>query len=109
MRNLFFFLVLGCSVVQAQNSSPSNSQTPDSAPASASKPAPTRTPNLAPPRSDRVDADSLGNDPGDSSSKEAPVDLSPPEGDTQAHPHSSDILMDEGSSGSGGVSEFHPW
>ena len=100
--------MVGGALVQAQSSG-SNPQTPDSAPSSASKPAPAHTPNPAPPRSDRVDADSLGNEPGDSSSKDAPVDLSPPAGDDKAHPHSSDIRNDEGSSGSGDVSEFHPW
>ena len=108
-------MALACGIAQAQNSnsSPSsNSQTPNSqAPDSAStKSTPARRPNLDPPRSDRVNADSLGNDSGESSSKDEKVDLSPPEGDAKAHPHSADILLDEGSSGdSGDLSEFHPW
>jgi tetratricopeptide (TPR) repeat protein len=91
------------------SSSPANSQTPGTSSSPASKPAPP-APNLAPPRSDRVNADELGDEPGESSSKDSPVDLSPPPGDAKAHPDSSDILMDEAPpSGSGDVSEFHPW
>lgn len=113
MRSLLLILLLACSVaVWAQNSSssnsaPSNSQTPDS---TSSKPATKRTPNLAPPRSDRVNADALGDEPGESSSKDTLVDLSPPEDDAKAHPQSSEILMDaERASGNSDVSEFHPW
>jgi len=66
-------------------------------------------PNLAPPRSDRVDAASLDAS-GESSSKDTQIDLSPPQGDDKAHPHSADALMDaETESGNGGISEFHPW
>jgi tetratricopeptide (TPR) repeat protein len=113
MRSLLLILLLACSVaVWAQNSSssnsaPSNSQTPES---TSSKPATKRTPNLAPPRSDRVNADALGDEPGESSSKETLIDLSPPEDDAKAHPQSSEILMDaERASGNSDVSEFHPW
>ncbi|HYM78832.1 MAG TPA: tetratricopeptide repeat protein [Candidatus Dormibacteraeota bacterium] len=106
MRSLFVILLLaGCLAVQAQNSSPaapSKSQAPDSA--STSKPA--QTPNLAPPRSDHVDASSLGDEPGDSSSKDTQIDLSPPPDDVKAHPNSSDALVDEGT---GDASEIHPW
>jgi tetratricopeptide (TPR) repeat protein len=84
-------------------SSQSSTQAPDSgAPA---KPAAPHTPNLAPPRSDRVDADSLPAD-GDSSSKDSQIDLSPPANDDKAHPNSPGILMDEGS---GSVGEIHAW
>jgi len=48
-------------------------------------------------------------DPGESSSKTDPVDLSPPADDAKTHPQSSDILMDEGTSGGADVGEFHPW
>ena len=70
-----------------------------------------RAPNLAPPRSDRVDADSLGDEPGQSSSKDTQIDLSPPSDDAKAHPKSGEILQDEGtaSRGAGDVSEFQPW
>lgn len=116
MRSLLFVLLLACSIgVWAQSTSPSspapsNSQAPDSASSPASKPATSRTPNLAPPRSDRVNADDLDNEPGESSSKDTPIDLSPPADDAKAHPQSSEILMDvEGASSNGDVSEFHPW
>lgn len=108
MRNLLFGLLLGTGFAMAQNASPNapaKSQSPDSA----QKPASSRNPNLAPPRSDRVDAASLSDEPGDSSSKDTQIDLSPPPDDAKAHPNSSDILMDEGSSASGDTTEFHPW
>jgi tetratricopeptide (TPR) repeat protein len=116
MRSLLSVLVLGCSVgLSAQNSTPSasepaNAQTPDSSSSPASKPAAPRTPNLAPPRSDSVNADALDNEPGESSSKDTLIDLSPPADDAKAHPQSSEMLMDvERSSGDANVSEFHPW
>jgi tetratricopeptide (TPR) repeat protein len=116
MRSLLSVLVLGCSVgLWAQNSTPSasepaNAQTPDSSSSPASKAAAPRTPNLTPPRSDRVNADALDNEPGESSSKDTLIDLSPPADDAKAHPQSSEMLMDvERSSGDANVSEFHPW
>jgi tetratricopeptide (TPR) repeat protein len=102
MRSLVLFLA--CTLgVWAQTSTPTK---PTPAPDSSSKP---RTPNLAPPRSDRVNADDLDNEPGESSSKDTRIDLSPPEDDAKAHPQSSEILMDEGTSGNADISEFHPW
>jgi tetratricopeptide (TPR) repeat protein len=105
MRRLFFLMLLVSSFgLRAQNSSPpapSNSQKSDSAPTPAA--APQSNPKLAPPRSDSVNADSLDNGPGESSSKETQIDLTPPADDAKAHPHSSDVLTDEGSSGT------HPW
>jgi len=118
MRSLLFVFLLACSLgVQAQSSNPSspgpaNSQTPDSASSPAPKPGTPRNPNLSPPRSDRVNASDLGDEPGESSSKDkdAQIDLSPPEDDAKAHPQSSEMLMDvEGAPGSGDVTEFHPW
>ena len=116
MRRLFLVLILGASAgVWAQSSgSPANSpQTPSNAPASdsdsqAAKP-PKRAPNLAPPRSDSVNADAL--DDGVSSSKDSQIDLSPPSDDVKAHPQSSELLKDveESPSGAGDVAEFHPW
>jgi len=115
MRSLLFIALLACSLgIQAQNSAPSspepaNSQAPDSA-TPASKPATPRNPNLAPPRSDRVNVSDLGDEPGESSSKDSQIDLNPPEDDAKTHPQSSEILMDmEGAPGNGEVSEFHPW
>src|SRR3954469_9821235 len=101
MRSLILFLMCCCSAGWAQssnNSAPSNSQ-------ASSKSTSTRTPNLAPPRSDRVDASTLPDD-GRSSSKDTQIDLSPPSDDAKAHPKSSEVLMDEGS---GEANEVHPW
>ncbi len=112
MRSWFLVFVLTSSVaVWAQNSAPANSdsshsQNPDSS--SDSKPATPRNPSLAPPRSDRVNAADLDNEPGESSSKDTQMDLSPPAGDLKAHPGSSDALTDEGS-GSRDVNAVHPW
>jgi len=62
------------------------------------------------PRSDRVNADALGDEPGQSSSKDTQIDLSPPPDDAKAHPQSSEMLMDaEAGDGTPDVSEFHPW
>src|SRR5579862_1248198 len=119
MRSLLLILVLASSV-WAQNSSPSNS--PTNSPASStpsnprppdspsSKPDTARTPSLAPPRSDTVNANDLGNETGESSSKDTLIDLSPPADDDKAHSQSSDALKDEGRpSGNSDVGEFHPW
>ena len=116
MRSLSFLLLLGCSVaVWAQNSAPQsspssqNSSAPDS-PASANKPAKPRTSDLAPPRSDRVRASDLGDEEGQSSSKDTQVDLSAPDDDSKRHPESSDALVDaELGSSRGEVGEFHVW
>jgi len=103
----FFMLLLALSLgLQAQNSpsppAPSNSQKTDSA---AAPPANSQAnPKLAPPRSDSVNADSLDNGPGESSSKDTQIDLSPPPDDAKNHPHSSAVLKDEGSDG-----DVHPW
>lgn len=69
-----------------------------------------RNPNLTPPRSDRVNADTLEDAGGQSSSKDTLIDLSPPPGDDKAHPESSDLLVDETAApGSGNVAEFNTW
>lgn len=107
MRSMLFLMLLALSIgLEAQNSNspppaPSSSQKTDSAatPPANSQP----NPKLAPPRSDSVNADSLDDGPGESSSKDTQIDLTPPEDDAKKHPHSSDVLKDEGS---GGV---HPW
>jgi len=107
---IWFLILLACAVAQAQNTSPAKSQNSDrnssSNQASSDQGSP-RTPNLAPPRSDGVNVNSMPSDPGESSSKSDPVDLSPPADDAKTHPQSSDILTDEGTSGD--VAEFHPW
>lgn len=105
MRSLFFIMLMAsCLGLQAQNSNPSapsNSQKTDS---TAKAPAASQSnPKLTPPRSDSVNADSLDNGPGESSSKDTQIDVSPPEDDAKIHPHSSDVLKDEGSGAD------HPW
>lgn len=80
-----------------------NSQTPD---ANSSKTDPARNPHLDPPRSDRVDASALPD--GESSSKDSQIDLSPPPEDVKAHPHDSDVLVDEGS-GTTDTTKFRYW
>ena len=101
MRSLILFLMCCCLAGWAQSSN--NSAQSKSQPSSKSTSA--RTPNLAPPRSDRVDASTLPDD-GRSSSKDTQIDLSPPSDDAKAHPKSSEILMDEGS---GQPNEVRPW
>ncbi len=97
MRALFLTLLICCSVGgMAQDSTApsksSNSKAGNSSSA-AQKKAP--NPNLTPPRSDRVSADNL--EPGQSSSKDTQIDLSPPPDDAKSHPESAEVLMDEGS------------
>lgn len=112
MRVLLFLLIVASASAWPQTSSnkapASNGQAPT---ASSSDKGQTPQPNLAPPRSDRVNADQLANGPGDSSSKDTQIDLSPPPDDAKAHPQSSEILKDESGEGSGSkdVAEFHPW
>jgi len=96
-------LLLGGAVASAQNSG-SNSQA--SSADSSSHQASTKKPDLTPPRSDTVNVKDLGDEPGESSSKEDPVDLSPPADDAKTHPHSSEVLEDEGS---GDTGEILPW
>jgi tetratricopeptide (TPR) repeat protein len=102
---LIVLLASGIATAQTPSSQSTNSQSSNSTP---SKTAPAPNPNLEPPHSDRINAASLANEPGDSSSKEDAIDLSPPEGDQTAHPRSSDVLVDEGSGASDG-GEIHPW
>lgn len=69
-----------------------------------------KVPNLAPPRSDRVSADDLGSDLGDSSSKDSQEDLAAPDDDAKIHPKSSNAVAEaEAGIAAGGVSEFHTW
>jgi len=103
MRSWLLILLLGGALASAQNPS-SNSQ--PSKPGSGSHQASTKKPDLTPPRSDTVNVKDLGDEPGQSSSKDDPVDLSPPPDDAKTHPHSSDMLEDEGS---GDTGEVLPW
>lgn len=110
MRSLLFVWLFSASVAVAQNSSAppaDKAQSPNSASSTPDKKVPSRKPNLEPPRSDRVDASSLPDDTGNSSSKDTQTDISPPPNDSKDHPQSSDVLVDE--SGAGDTGEFHPW
>ncbi|HWJ48623.1 MAG TPA: tetratricopeptide repeat protein [Candidatus Udaeobacter sp.] len=110
MRSLIMMLLLGVGIAVSQNSSPSAPAKPQKADSNrSSDKSPSHNSNLAPPRSDSVNAASLGDDAGNSSSKDTQIDLSPPPDDTKEHPKSSDILTDEGSAGGGDTMEFHPW
>jgi tetratricopeptide (TPR) repeat protein len=109
MRFLFMVLLLGVGFAVAQNAPPAPANRQKGNTNSSSDKSPARTPNLAPPRSDSVNAASLGDDAGNSSSKDTQIDLSPPPNDAKEHPNSSDILTDEGSAGGGDITEFHPW
>ena len=109
MRSLLILLLLGAGFAAAQNSPPTPAKRQKGDTNSSSDKSPARSPNLAPPRSDSVNAASLGDDTGNSSSKDTQTDLSPPPNDAKEHPNSSDILTDEGSGGSGDTTEFHPW
>jgi len=105
---LLLLLLLAVGIAAAQNSTPSAPTKPQkSASNSPDKSKP--NPNLAPPSSDHVDASSLPDDIGDSSSKETQIDISPPPDDAKEHPQSGAVLSDEGSSANGGPMEFHPF
>ncbi len=114
MRSCFLAVLLGFALPGwAQSASPPAQSSPakpaaDSSPATAK--AARHTPDLSPPHSDRVNADALGNEPGESSSKDTQIDLSPPEDDARAHPKSSDAVTDAEMTANGmDVGEFHPW
>ena len=66
---------------------------------------------MAPPRSDRVQADDLGSAVGESSSKDTQVDVSPPADDAKVHPQSSAALAEAEAAtlSAGGISELHTW
>jgi hypothetical protein len=65
-------------------------------------------PNLTPPRSDSVSADALDHTPGESSSQDNPVDLSPPKNDAKAHRDSSSPVTDTGT-GDASIDQSRPW
>src|SRR5580693_8559723 len=124
MRSLLPLLLIASSAgIWAQGSSTAPSSPGQSsssqAPASQSPTAPSsssHTPSNAPPlnpeppRSDRVNADSLDNRPGESSSKDSQIDLSPPANDDRAHPHGGEAVTDAKiAAGDSDVNEMHPW
>jgi tetratricopeptide (TPR) repeat protein len=113
MASRFFgFAILSLALAAwAQQGSPS-----DQSPLKGTQPTPQQStpsaPKLEPPRSDRVQADDLGSELGESSSKDSQMDLSPPEDDSKTHPKSSAAVAEAeiGTSGTAsGVSEFHTW
>lgn len=110
MRRRLWAIFLLCGALWAQqNGSPSAPPSSSSENQDSAKPA--RAPNLAPPRSDRVQADDLAPGVGQSSSKDSQVDLSPPEDDAKAHPQSSTAMAEAKAEISGGnaITEFHTW
>lgn len=112
MRSLVWISLLGCCLAlwgqNSSSSSPPSKTKP--APPSASSSEPQPNPNLQAPRSDVVNIRDVDNaTPGESSSKETQVDLSPPPDDVKAHPKASGVPTDESTSGSDEVTEFHPW
>ena len=113
MRRLFLVSIMGWAiVVWAQDSSTSsNSSSKSQATDSSQQKSRVRTPNLTPPRSDSVNVNAIGDEGGESSSKETQVDLSPPADDAKAHPRSSEVMTDaeRADPTSGDVREFHPW
>lgn len=70
-----------------------------------------QVPNFPPPRSDAVQVHDLGPATGESSSKDAPVDLGAPADDEKKHPQSSAAVAnaEAESLGDGGVTELHAW
>ena len=119
MRSLCFAFLLVCSVAawaqsssSAVNSSKGNSQSPDSPTSSSSseKTPSAPAPNLEPPRSDRVNADALPDTPGESSSKDTQLDLSPPpENNATRQPASPNAAANAGMRPDTDVDEMHPW
>ena len=108
MRSLFLVILIGVGLATGQTSSSPKSQRSDSSSSADKSLAP--NPKLAPPSSDHVDASSLDDAPGDSSSRDTQIDVSAPPNDAKDHPQSSDLLKDEaGSAGGGDTTEFHPW
>ena len=107
MRILLALWLLAVGVAAAQSPSPSTPAKPQKPDSTSSDKPLKRNPNLAPPSSDHVDASSLPDDTGESSSKDTQIDISPPADDTKEHPQSGAALTDEGSSANGGPMEFH--
>lgn len=110
MRRLILLLMLASVGAWGQSSSnaPSTSQAPPPDAPAAEKPAKPPAPDLSPPRSDRVNVNSLPAETGESSSKDSQVDLSAPVDDTKSHPRSTEALADEGS-GSEDPNAFRYW
>ena len=110
-RAVYLCLLISLSVGMwaQEQSSPSSQSSSSSQSPSEVKPAKKTAPDLAPPRSDRVNAADLGEGIGESSSKDTQIDLSPPADDAKKHPESSEAVTDAEAGGGGDVAEFHPW
>jgi tetratricopeptide (TPR) repeat protein len=112
MPSRFFALtILGLSVaVWAQQGNSADHNSPGAAPPNSTQ-SPASSSNLAPPRSDRVQADDLGSEMGESSSKDTQIDLSPPADDSKMHPKSSTAVTDAigAPGGASAITEFHTW
>jgi len=83
----------------------------DSGSSSTSESSLPRVPNLPPPRSDRVQADELGGDVGESSSKDTQLDLAPPADDAKTHPQSSSAVAsaEANALSPDGITEMRTW
>lgn len=108
----FAFAILGLSApAGAQQGSSADRNSPPPAQPNSTHPTASGS-NLAPPRSDRVQADDLGSEMGESSSKDTQIDLSPPADDSQTHPKSSAAVAEAeiGMPGAASrITEFHTW
>jgi tetratricopeptide (TPR) repeat protein len=107
---VFAIAVLGFAVATSaqQGSSPNSGSPPASS--SGAQQTSSSSQRLTPPHSNRVQADDLGSDLGDSSSKDTQIDLEPPENDATAHPKSSSVVEEsEAGISPGGISEFKTW
>jgi tetratricopeptide (TPR) repeat protein len=106
----FAFAIFGLSAA-AQQGSPGDQNAPGAAPPNSTQSTASGS-NLAPPRSDRVQADDLGSEMGESSSKDTEIDLSPPADDSKTHPKSSAAVAEAeiGMPGAASrITEFHTW
>ena len=119
MGRLWLTVLLGCSVGAwaqssgSSNAAPSGTQTSNPQASDSAPPQPQtakpQSPNQAPPHSDSGNSDSLNDESGESSSKDNPIDISPPPNDAKAHPRSSEVPTNAAAPGNGDVKEFHPW
>ncbi len=82
-----------------------------SSPQNGSSATPHEVPNQPPPRDDEVQVQDLGPAVGESSSKDAPVDLTAPADDAKKHPESSQAVAnaEAESESTRGVTELHAW
>lgn len=112
MRALICVMLLVCSVgMLAQNPSPPpNAPSPNQP---ASSPANEKTPNASSAKSASTtkssDVNAASIPAGDSSSKDEPADISPPENDARAHPNSGQAMLDAEMADNPDPTATHPW